>query len=151
MIYRTLISLTLLAGASAASMKLFATDSAQLKTMWESYKVKYHKNYQTMEEENHRFNNFLESLRLADLRNEFESKNGGTAIHGVTFFSDMSQSEFESRYLTASPSSSKTKHTKVSDFNGEVNAAIGLVDWTGKLTTPVKDQVSFKFFSFDCC
>lgn len=93
-----------------------------------------------MEEENHRFNNFIESLRLADLRNEIEQKNGGSAIHGVTFFSDMSQSEFESRFLTATPSSTETKEKKASDFKGQADASIGLVDWTGKYTTPVKDQ-----------
>ena len=54
-----------------------------------------------METESRRFTIFLENLKMADRRNELELANGGSAVHGITNFSDLSQAEFESRYLTA--------------------------------------------------
>eukprot|EP00598_Pedospumella_elongata_P011229 CAMPEP_0184988052 /NCGR_PEP_ID=MMETSP1098-20130426/22764_1 /TAXON_ID=89044 /ORGANISM="Spumella elongata, Strain CCAP 955/1" /LENGTH=53 /DNA_ID=CAMNT_0027512711 /DNA_START=17 /DNA_END=175 /DNA_ORIENTATION=- len=53
-----------------------------------------------MEEETQRFAIFLENLKVADMRNAAEEKNKGGAIHGITKFSDLSQAEFESRFLT---------------------------------------------------
>ena len=38
---------------------------------------------------------------MADRRNALELANGGSAVHGITNFSDLSQAEFESHYLTA--------------------------------------------------
>lgn len=38
-------------------------------------------------------------MEIADKRNAAESTSGGTAIHGVTKFSDLSQNEFEQTYL----------------------------------------------------
>ena len=146
MFERTLI-LACVAGAVAG--ELFTTDATKTKELWDAFKVKFHKKYDTMEEENHRFNNFLESLRLADMRNKVERKSGGSAMHGVTFFSDLSQAEFESRYLTAESVPRDIKEQKASTVNGQVDTAIGLVDWTGKYTSPVKDQV-MKLFCYFC-
>ena len=54
-----------------------------------------------MELENRKFSIFLENLKTVDLRNELEQKNGGSAVHGITKFSDLSQDEFAAHYLTA--------------------------------------------------
>jgi cathepsin F len=54
-----------------------------------------------MEIESRKFSIFLENLKMADRRNELEQKNGGSAVHGITQFSDLSQAEFESHFLTA--------------------------------------------------
>ena len=56
-------------------------------------------------------------------------------------FSDISQAEFESRYLTADPTM-KTGTGVVDATVRTVDTTTGLVDWTGKWTTAVKDQVN---------
>eukprot|EP00598_Pedospumella_elongata_P008851 CAMPEP_0185011776 /NCGR_PEP_ID=MMETSP1098-20130426/97960_1 /TAXON_ID=89044 /ORGANISM="Spumella elongata, Strain CCAP 955/1" /LENGTH=529 /DNA_ID=CAMNT_0027540817 /DNA_START=29 /DNA_END=1616 /DNA_ORIENTATION=- len=101
MIYQTIVALAVVAGASA---KLFAEDHTHQKYMWESFKTEHSRNYATMEEETQRFAYFLENLKVADMRNAAELKNKGGAIHGITRFSDLSQAEFESRFLTADAS-----------------------------------------------
>lgn len=136
MIYPVVVALALAATASAT---LYTTDGIQQKYMWESFKREHNRNYATMEEETQRFGYFMENMRTADLRNLKEKKNGGTATHGITKFSDLSQAEFESRYLTADKKD-KTDNGRTG-FKPAV-AATGTADWTGTYTTPVKDQVN---------
>mmetsp|Transcript_72972 Transcript_72972/g.202482 ORF Transcript_72972/g.202482 Transcript_72972/m.202482 type:complete len:331 (+) Transcript_72972:45-1037(+) len=125
---------------SVASAKLFNEDAKFQKYMWENFKREHAKNYASMDEENRRFNIFIENLQMADLRNERELKNGGNEVHGITKFSDMSQVEFESNFLTAD-AKMKTNSAPVDNtVRPEPNVNLGLVDWSGKLTTPVKDQ-----------
>jgi len=107
--------------------------------LWEAFKAEFSKSYDTMENESRRFYLFLENLKASDSRNAAEVKAGGSAIHGITRFSDMSQSEFEAAMLT-SDISMKTGGAEVMNINTLPNTAAGLVDWTGKLTTAVKDQ-----------
>lgn len=135
MIYSITVALALAASASA---KLHTEDPAQLKAMWESFKSAYNKVYETMDIETHRFANFVEHLRMSDVRNAAEQKAGGNAVHGITQFSDLSQAEFESRFLTADVSKKSVAAT-VETVTRPVEVA-SLVDWSGKLTTPVKDQ-----------
>eukprot|EP01035_Chromulina_nebulosa_P018338 gene18338-24029_t len=134
MIYQTVVLLAILASASA---KLFPEKHSHQKYLWESFKRDFGKTYETMEEEVQRFNHFLENLKIADLRNEAEIRAGGSAVHGITKFSDLSQSEFESRYLKADPTQ-KSKDAQVVTITTPPTAS--LVDWAGVLTTPVKDQ-----------
>jgi C1A family cysteine protease len=136
MIYQLFVAAAIVAGASA---KLFPEDHAQQKYMWESFKMEHSKSYDTMEEESRRFNIFLENLKVADNRNRDELKAGGSAVHGITKFSDLSQAEFESRFLTADISM-KRSDAEVLNIDSAPEASAGLVDWSGKFTTPVKDQ-----------
>jgi C1A family cysteine protease len=135
MIYQIVLALAL---AVSASAKVYTDDAAQQKYMWESFKREYFRNYESMEEENRRFNIFLENIKLVDLRNLAEIRAGGSAIHGITKFSDLSQAEFESGFLTSDVS--MKYNSPKEDFEGAVDATAGLIDWTGKFTTPVKDQ-----------
>lgn len=135
MIYQTVVALAVIAGASA---KLFPQDHTQQKYMWDSFKAEHGRSYATMEEESQRFGYFLENLKMADQRNEAEMKNKGSAIHGITKFSDMSQAEFESKMLTADVSMKTTQEGV--EIATPPKADAGLVDWSGVLTTPVKDQ-----------
>lgn len=107
--------------------------------MWESYKAEFGKNYETMESEVNHFKSFVANLKVADERNRLEISLNGTAVHGVTKFSDLSQEEFASRYLLSSDSYRTTPSENVVEL-GAPDATLGLVDWTGKYTTPVKDQ-----------
>lgn len=135
---QVLASFTLLASASAT---LFVSDHVQQKYMWDSFKREHGRSYSTMEEETQRFGYFLENLKMADLRNEQERKNGGSATFGITRFSDLSQAEFESRYLTSTVSPTQDKNAAELPDGVKLNGGIGLVDWSGVYTTPVKDQV----------
>jgi len=140
MIYTAAVALTLAATASAT---LYTDVATHQKAMWEEFKNSHQKNYATMDEEKTRFGYFLENLKMADLRNANERKNGGTAVHGITRFSDLSQAEFESRYLTADKrmKSSREGVKVMTDADlPPVKAGTGLVNWSGILTTPVKDQ-----------
>lgn len=134
--------------ASTASATLYSADPVYQQNLWETFKSKFHKVYDTIQEDKNRFAIFLKNLITIDERNAMEAKNKGSAVHGITQFSDLSQAEFESRYLTAKPTM-KSLHAgaKADHTVGEVDATAGLVDWTGKYTTPVKDQVRYNFFS----
>jgi cathepsin F len=144
MIYKLTLALAL---AAITSAKLFKEDPEHQKFLWESFKRDFAKRYETMDEEMHRFKVFVQNLRDADSRNTEELAAGGNAVHGITRFSDLSQAEFEARYLTANPKD-KTENRTYDTTVRTVNTAAGLVDWTGTYTTPVKDQVSFPFFLF---
>lgn len=137
MIYQTVVALALAATASAT---LFSEDHTQQKYMWESFKREHSRSYPTMEEETQRFGHFLENLKVADLRNTREKRAGGSAVHGITKFSDLSQAEFESRYLTADLRQKVANPTVMAALDAP-KADAGLVDWSGVYTTPVKDQV----------
>jgi len=128
-----------LAFAASASAKLYTEDNSQQKYMWESFKRDHSRSYATMEEENQRFGHFLENLKVADLRNLKEKKAGGSASHGITKFSDLSQAEFESRFLLADKSKKEKNPTVMCDVAAPTSTTE--MDWSGVLTTPVKDQV----------
>ena len=129
--------IVLLAVVSCAFARLYTEKQSHQKYLWESFKREHNKNYASMDEEVKRFNFFLENLKIADLRNEAEAKNGGSAVHGITKFSDLSQSEFQSQYLKADPTL-KSKDTKAIKLDTAPTATV--VDWSGVYTTPVKDQ-----------
>jgi len=136
MIYQTIVALAVVAGASA---KLFQEDHSHQKYMWESFKNEHSRNYATMEEETQRFAIFLENLKVADMRNAAEEMNKGGAIHGITKFSDLSQAEFESRFLTAD-ASFRTSDSVAVELDTKPDTTAALKDWSGVLTTPVKNQ-----------
>ena len=136
MIYQTVVALSLAAVASAATV--YTSDHATQKSLWEDFKAKYGKRYQTMEEETRRFYLFVENLKVADQRNAEEKKTGGSAVHGITKFSDLSQVEFETHYLTSDPSMKSANRKKMGNLPPPKVG--GLVDWTGVYTSAVKDQ-----------
>lgn len=137
MIYQLVVALAI---AATASAKLFPEDPTHQKIMWEQFKAEWGRNFESMEEETHRFHVFLENLKLADHRNNQEQNHGGGAVHGITRFFDLSQAEFEARHLTADPSMKSSVGKNVWTPTSVVNTNAGLVDWTGTLATPVKDQ-----------
>mmetsp|Transcript_14360 Transcript_14360/g.21521 ORF Transcript_14360/g.21521 Transcript_14360/m.21521 type:complete len:330 (-) Transcript_14360:229-1218(-) len=136
MIYKTLATLAFV--STAVTAKLSDSTPESLKYMWESFKSDHRKTYSTFEEERARYNIFVNNLRTIDLRNEEERMAGGSAVHGITKFSDMTQEEFAAKFLTAN-SSMKSRDTEVATVPPYTGAQSS-VDWTGKLTTPVKDQ-----------
>jgi C1A family cysteine protease len=96
-----------------------------------------------MEEENIRYQNFLTNLKLADERNQRERSLNGTAIHGITKFSDLSSEEFHRMFTNVDlrEVEAMKEKTPLSDFKSEIGADLKYnVDWTNVLTTPVKNQ-----------
>jgi hypothetical protein len=59
-------------------------------------------------------------------------------VHGITKFSDRSQSELKTMFLSELPQIPPS--AVFTQVNGILNYTAGLIDWTGKYTTPVKNQ-----------
>lgn len=123
--------------AAGVTANLGNASPENLKMHFEAFKKTHGKSYATMEEESSRYVNFVKNLQLVDERNAAEKKAGGSATHGITRFADLSQEEFAARYLTYT-ADKKTERTlaSVAPYTGTEE----LVDWSGVLTTPVKDQ-----------
>ena len=80
-----------------------------------------------------------------DALNDREKLKNGSAVYGITSLSDLSQDEFHSKYLGG---------RLVEDIDGDsserrlMEAAPSIeytgtetsVDWSGRYTTPIKDQ-----------
>lgn len=133
------VAATLAFMATMASANLYNANPEHLKYMFEMFKKEYGKTYTTMEEESHRFQTFVDNLRIADDRNLLERHEGGSAQHGITIFSDLTQAEFESRYLKSNPALKASAADEVLD-NVVYEGTASSVDWSGKYTTPVKNQ-----------
>ena len=106
--------------------------------LFDQYKQNFSKNYESVEEEYIRFENFKIFLAKIDENNLAEQTYGkGMAIHGITKFADLSTDEFKSHYLGyIAPSVVPTKKT----IPQVVTTAKTVMDWSGIYTTAVKDQ-----------
>ena len=110
-----------------------------LKELFEEFKVTHSRSYSTQEEEMRRFKIFGDTLKLIDVRNRADKAAGGSAVHGITRFADLTQEEFASMYLDSRTSRyiRERNATVVSTPKGLTS---GAVDYTGKQTTAIKDQ-----------
>ena len=125
--------------AVAFSYELFFNENKSTqKHMWEQFKAQFNRIYLTEDEETLRFGIFLDNLKIVDQRNTGELLIGGSAVHGITRFSDITQLEFEEKFLSAYKvlETGGTVKAEVAPYAGEES----LVDWTGLYTTPIKDQ-----------
>lgn len=128
--------------AKAGSIGYSMLSSNEKYSLFEDFKYSFKREYKTDKEEQLRYQHFQKFLEKVDLRNENERKEGGTAVHGLTIFSDYSEEEFASKYLSYRPapmnvlSRTPRESSKMAKYTGDLTA----VDWSGVLTTPVKDQ-----------
>jgi hypothetical protein len=135
--FATLI--VLFAVLAVASANLYREQKEHLRYMFETFKSEWHKAYESIEVEALRFDAFIENLRVIDAKNDEERAQGGTAVYGITKYADMSQQEFLSTMLL--PSEPKPDMGSNSTYlYGYPKKDQGLVDWSGKYTTPVKNQ-----------
>ena len=75
-----------------------------------------------------------------DILNAAEKADKGTAVFGITPFADLSHEEFRRGYLgTVLPDESERRLTEEADVQ-EFKGTATSVDWTGTLSTPIKDQ-----------
>jgi C1A family cysteine protease len=126
-----------LAVAGATNLSDASPESRKL--MWDAFKEHHGRNYATEEEEFGRYEVFINSLKLIDQRNAEERAAGGSAVHDITQFSDWTQEEFE-RLLNYEPGSDSLRGSATDVEVPPYDGVESLVDWTGKYTTPVKDQ-----------
>ncbi|XP_038643265.1 cathepsin F-like [Scyliorhinus canicula] len=70
-------------------------DETKLRSQFEDFKVKYDKEYDEQDEET-RFQIFVQNLKEAK---RIQEQDRGTAVYGVTKFSDLSDEEFQTYYL----------------------------------------------------
>lgn len=120
------------------SASLYSNNTDHMEFAWNQFKADYNKRYASPAEDASRFAVFVQNMAVADARNLAEQAAGGSAVHGITKFSDLSQDEFASRYLTSIPPAAKAKKNVV-----HMPLAAGETvsqDWTGTYTTPVKNQ-----------
>jgi len=125
-----------------ASSSYASSSPEDIKAMFESFKAEHGKKYASADEEVNRFKIFSSMLEVIDARNTIEAASGGSAVHGITRFADMSQDEFQVMYLDNSVSnkmkSLNATRVEVPPYTG----GVGAVDYTGKQTTAIKDQGS---------
>ena len=124
----------------AASVE--AVDVNDAKKLFAEFKAKYDKNY-SGSEEGTRFSIFIDNLHTINDRNKAELAVNGTMVHGITMFSDLTDTEFRSKYLISNYDNSKrvTSNGLLYEEDRTIRSAgLTKVDWRGILTTPVKDQ-----------
>jgi hypothetical protein len=116
---------------------LYTNNPDHQNALWNAFKLRFDKLYQSFEDETYRFRVFLDNLKLADLRNKVELATGGTGRHGINKFSDMSPAEFKDIFLNFKPALLKHRKAKtLKPLQRQVNTTKGFVDWTDGFTTP---------------
>eukprot|EP00607_Mallomonas_marina_P000904 CAMPEP_0182439192 /NCGR_PEP_ID=MMETSP1167-20130531/86286_1 /TAXON_ID=2988 /ORGANISM="Mallomonas Sp, Strain CCMP3275" /LENGTH=757 /DNA_ID=CAMNT_0024632835 /DNA_START=642 /DNA_END=2915 /DNA_ORIENTATION=+ len=138
-------------------------EESAMASMFLQFCDEHMKVYDTEEKRTHRYNVFKNNLKQIRNRNEQEQKNGGTALHGVNMFSDLTSEEFSDQYLGNMQRKADQHHpsdvmhvrseqldkaayipVEIMDLNGNrqlsQSAAFGVRDWSSMYTTPVKNQ-----------
>lgn len=130
-----------------------AVDESLPRMLFEQFIAEWGKKYAGDEESAMRYEIFKVNLDLIAARNEAEAAIGGTATHGITKFSDLTQEEFASRYLTTVLTKDLTSDAQPGIFESEASSngtsarlrgrellTTYDADWTGVYTTAVKNQ-----------
>ena len=116
----------------ALTTALYTNDPDEQKRLFHEFKSKHGKSYASIEEENVKFGVFLKKLELIDARNEEERKKGGSAVHGITKFSDLTEEEFKQKYLKViRPKAFKERKVARKASSQSNVSPQSLVDWTG--------------------
>jgi len=106
--------------------------------LFQNFITKYGKSYSDIEY-GYRFNVFVENLKIAA---EIQARETGTAIYGVTIFSDLTSEEFRAHYLMPKElfANFKVDESRVLPPLAPAPLAASF-DWRDKgAITPVKDQ-----------
>jgi len=115
-------------------------DDDSKEQLFDEFRSKFAREYVSQEEQDSKYENFKLFLAKIDERNGAEVKAGGSAKHGITIFSDITETEFKENYLGYKEQSADAKKLKqkkaIEKYTGEKST----VDWSEILTTSVKDQ-----------
>jgi len=110
-------------------------DDTSIVNLFEEFKVKYNRKYETIDEENLRYIYFRDFLRVIDERNG----NDTLAVHGITKFADFSSGEFKQVSLGYKPNTNANANAKNIQLN-KYSGNESYVNWADVYTTAVKDQ-----------
>ena len=135
-----MLSISQLALGAPTASYFTPGDSHKHMSLFDQFKADNSKVYESFEEETSRFNVFVDNLRNIDQRNYESQMAGESATFGVTKFADLTPIEFQTQMLNYRPADDahKTEVDQTIEPLGEGEQA--KKDWTGKYTTPVKDQ-----------
>ncbi|KAG1696502.1 Anaphase-promoting complex subunit 1 [Nymphon striatum] len=107
------------------------------KLLFSEFKRRYQKDYGSLEEEEKRYQIFLQNQERIELLQRYEQ---GTARYGNTIHADLTRKEFESRYLGFKPSLATGTMNKAETPNISIPSSF---DWRKKnAVTNVKNQGS---------
>ena len=114
------------------------------KQLFKDFAKKFNKNYSDKEEES-RYVTFEKNLEIIDERNSAEQKKGGTAIHGITIFTDSSEEEIFTSKMGFKEATKRNIINKAQKDDGDYvfsskKDSSEVVDWSGVYTTKIKDQ-----------
>lgn len=101
--------------------------SDEIKEAFKIFQNKYAKSY-TKANEPIRFHAFLENMKKTIVMNKKHSLSGGNAIFGITQFSDLTEKEFQEKYLSNFMVKSDILETKNIDFKDPPAS----IDWRTK-------------------
>jgi hypothetical protein len=108
-------------------------DDTSIVNLFEEFKVKYNRKYETTDEEHLRYVYFIDFLRVIDQRNG----NDTFAVHGITKFADFTIDEFKLVSLGYKPNTNtNTQNIRLNKYSGNES----YVNWIDVYTTAVKDQ-----------
>ena len=110
-------------------------DETSIVNLFEEFKVRYNRHYETNDEESLRYIYFRDFLRVIDERNG----NDTFAVHGITKFADFTSDEFKQVSLGYKPktnSNANSKNIQLNKYTGNET----YINWADVYTTAVKDQ-----------
>jgi hypothetical protein len=111
-------------------------------TLFADFQGTFKRAYDTKKEEKSRMKYFKQFLDRVDERNANEKKLGGSAVHGLTIFADLSPEEFKENFMGyIPPKSSSLKFEKLKVSVDLYQGDNVLADWTGVYTTAVNNQL----------
>lgn len=126
----------------ASSVSALSLSREEMEQQFTSFMKEHQKTYDNEEEHSYRFGIFMETLKLIEERNEAEKMHGGSAVHGITRFADMTQEEFRAQFLDMSMSMKLASRRAASQAVKipPVTSGATAKDWTSTQTTAIKDQ-----------
>ena len=108
--------------------------------LFHNFKSTYKKEYVDEDEESNKLKHFKNYLSRVDERNQKEKEAGGTAVHGLTKFADMSHDEFKEKMLGYRKPEGKMSVKNLATVE-KYTGSLKKVDWRGIYTAgDVRDQ-----------
>ena len=112
----------------------------EVSELFHNFKSTYQKVYLDEDEETNKLTHFKNYLSRVDERNQKEKEAGGTAVHGLTKFADMSHDEFKEKMLGYRKPEGKMSVKNVATVE-KYTGSLKKVDWRGIYTAgDVRDQ-----------